>query len=202
MINIFLVRHGQTTYNADGNRYCGITDVELTPTGIGQAEDLAKMLAGVEFEAIYSSPLTRAITTAEIITNSKEITVDERLRELDFGSWEGKARAEFIKTDPVVWDRWNEDPEINPAGGDGETARQLLVRLDEFQQEILSKHSTGNILVVAHNGVNRFLIAKQLGIPLRNYRKLIQENSTLTLLRYEAQEGVSLVKLNCTGEVL
>lgn len=202
MINIFLVRHGQTTYNADNNRYCGITDAALTAKGIGQAQDLAKMLSGVKFEAIYTSPLTRAIKTAEIISQSKEITIDERLRELDFGSWEGKTREEFIKADPMVWDRWNEDPEKYPAGGDGESAGQLLARLDEFQQEILSKHTSGNILVVAHNGVNRFFIANQLGIPLRNYRKIIQENSTLTLLRYEDQEGISLVKLNCTGGIL
>lgn len=202
MTKIFLVRHGETTYNADGNRYCGITDVELTPKGLKQAEDLSRMLAGENFSAIYCSPLKRAITTAEIITKSKDIKVDKRLRELDFGSWEGKTREEFIEADPAVWDKWNEDPEIHPAGGDGETAGELLARLDDFQQEVVATHQSGNILVVAHNGVNRFLIAKHLGMPLRNYRKIIQENSTLTLLHYESQEGFSLVKLNCTGRAI
>lgn len=199
MINIFLVRHGQTTYNANGNRYCGITDAQLTPKGIEQAEDLSTMLADVNFEAIYTSPLTRAVRTAEIISGSGKITVDKRLRELDFGNWEGKTREEFIKSDPLVWDRWNENPETNPAGGNGETAGQLLSRLDEFLKDLIAKHTSGNILIVAHNGVNRFLIAKHLGIPLRNYRRIVQENSTLTLLRYDVQEGISLLKLNCTG---
>ena len=197
MLKIYLVRHGETFYNADGNKYCGKTDVELTTKGREQAKALGSLLKDLSFEAVYSSPLQRARITAETAVPKAEIQIDQRLTELDFGRWEGKTRKEFIAEDPESWDRWNEDPERNPAGGSGESAGELLQRLDDFMNEIIQRHDHGNILLVAHNGVNRFLMAKLLGMPLKNYRKLVQENSSLTILGYDKQEGYSLLKLNC-----
>lgn len=197
MLKIYLVRHGETTYNAEGNKYCGITNVELTKTGTLQAKKLGLLLKDIEFDAVYSSPLIRAHNTAKIAVPNEEIHIDPRLIELDFGDWEGKTRSEFIKENRALWDNWNDDPKTNPAGGSGETAGELILRLDGFLNELLTKHKKGNVLIVAHNGVNRFLMAHILGFDLKNYRKIIQENSSLTVLKYEKEEGFSLLKLNC-----
>jgi len=199
MLKIYLVRHGETSYNADGNRYCGITDVELTEKGRRQAGDLASLLKEIPFDAVYSSPLQRARLTAATAVPHASVQVDQRLIELDFGNWEGKTRAEFIEEAPEVWDSWNKDPEKHPAGGCGESAGQLLERLQDFMAELHKNHPSGNVLLVAHNAVNRFLLASMLEVPLRNYRKLVQENSSLTIVGYEETEGYSLLKLNCRG---
>lgn len=196
MLKIYLVRHGETSYNADGNRYCGKTDVDLTEKGLQQAEILGALLKDVEFEEVYSSPLKRALKTAKMVVPNRKIHVEKRLIELDFGNWEGKTRAEFISENKELWSSWCENPNETRAGGNGETAGELILRLEDFFKYILKKHTHGNILVVAHNAVNRFLIAHQLGMPLANYRKIVQENSSLTILGYDETEGFSLCKLN------
>ncbi|MEJ7828784.1 MAG: histidine phosphatase family protein, partial [Segetibacter sp.] len=90
MLNIYLLRHGETAWNADGNRYCGRTDLPLTKKGIQQAELVYRHLKDYTFEAVYSSPLQRAYTTAKIACGDKEVIKDDRLIEADFGEWEGK----------------------------------------------------------------------------------------------------------------
>jgi len=197
MLNIYLARHGETEYNANGNRYCGKTDIGLTPKGMLQAEALHQLVATQQFDAVYCSPLDRARRTAQTAVPDQAIHIDERLIELDFGAWEGKTRTEFIAENEELWTNWNKDPKNNRAGGTGETAGQLIARLDDFIQEVIQKHPQGHILIVAHNGVNRFLMAHLLGLPLQNYRKIKQHNATLTVLEYEETEGFSLVKLNC-----
>lgn len=94
MLNVYLLRHGETTFNADGNKYCGRTDAELTPKGIRQAEEVAALLADIKFDCVYSSPLKRAYETAKIASGNKEVIKDERLIEMDFGRWEGKTRPD------------------------------------------------------------------------------------------------------------
>jgi broad specificity phosphatase PhoE len=72
-----------------------------------------------------------------------------------------------------------------------------VTRVDDFFQEILKKHSNGTILVVAHNAVNRFYMAYKLAMPLKNYRQIVQENSSVTLFSLDATGEFSLLKLNC-----
>ncbi len=197
MLKLYLVRHGETSYNAEGNKYCGRTNVDLTEKGENQAIELKVLLANIEFDAVYSSPLTRAFKTAQLSVPHTEINTDDRLIELDFGNWEGKTREEFIRENKSVWDLWNNDPINNRAGACGETAGELIERIDSFMDDILRTHNEGNILIVAHNGVNRFLMAYLLGFNPRNYRKIVQENSSLTVLGFDKEEGFSLLKLNC-----
>ncbi len=198
MLYVYLLRHGETTWNADGNRYCGLTDVELTENGLRQAENAAKLLTPVTFDAVYSSPLRRALVTADIASRRHpSLTADERLREASFGSWEGKTREEFIAENPGLWQSWAEDPAGTRAGGNGETAREVVERVDGFFEEIQKRHPAGRVLVVAHNTVNRLYMCWKLGMPLKNYRRLVQENSSVTVLGLGGAEGFSLLKLNC-----
>ena len=90
MLNVYLLRHGETAYNADGNRYCGRTDICLTSKGLKQAEAAFNQLKGISPDAVYSSPLERARHTASIAAGGKPVETDHRLIEVDFGSWEGK----------------------------------------------------------------------------------------------------------------
>nr|WP_295931529.1 histidine phosphatase family protein [uncultured Dyadobacter sp.] len=198
MLHVYLLRHGETFWNADGNRYCGITDIGLTEKGLAQAHSAATLLQGIHFDAVYTSPLQRAHHTATIASGKNpQITVDQRLIEASFGEWEGKTRAEFIAENPDLWNAWAQEPDHARAGGTGETALEIVTRVDDFFKNTLQKHPNGTVLVVAHNAVNRFYMAWKLGMPLKNYRQIVQENSSITLFSLDEQGEFSLLKLNC-----
>ena len=196
MLTIYLLRHGQTQWNADGGRYLGRTDIPLTEKGISQAQDTARQLAGVSFTAIYSSPLQRAFHTAQIVGGGKPVITDDRLVETDFGTWEGKTKEEITKENSALTPSWEEDPSTTKAGGTGETALDLIKRVAGFFQSLHQQHKEGNILVVAHNGVNRFYLAHKLGMPLKNYHQLSQDNATITLFTLNNEELLVLQKMN------
>ncbi|MBD1423083.1 histidine phosphatase family protein [Sphingobacterium chuzhouense] len=197
MVTICLLRHGETSFNADGNRYCGRTDVELTAKGISQAKKMYELLEEYCFDAVYSSSLQRARKTAEIASgNAKKVLVDDRLIEVDFGEWEGLRPDEFQTKDPESWANWMAAPERFAAGRTGETAMQVISRLQSFYDDLIERYSGKTVLVIGHNGVNRLFLASQLGMPLKNYRRLVQENSALTLLTLSQHQGCQLLKLN------
>ncbi len=195
MLKVYLLRHGETTYNADGNRYCGRTDIDLTEKGYAQANLANTLLKDVHFDGVYSSPLKRAKITAAIASGS-EVVTDDRLIEVDFGIWEGKTRAEFIAENELLWTNWSADPQIANAGGTGENGADIVERVNDFFKEIQLKHPNGTILVVAHNGINRLYMAYKLGMPLKNYRQLAQENSSITLFELDENDEFTLKKLN------
>lgn len=195
MLNIYLLRHGQTAWNADNNRYCGRSDIALTEKGIRQAVAVQEQLKGINFNGVYSSPLERAYQTA-VIASGMEVTKDQRLIEADFGDWEKKTKEEFIAEDPQLWYNWMKDPGHHRAGGSGETGNEIVARVDDFFQDLLQQHSSGNILVAAHNGINRLYLAYKLGMPLKNYRMLVQDNATITVFNLSASEPFTLQHLN------
>jgi broad specificity phosphatase PhoE len=198
MLTVYLLRHGETTWNADGNRYCGITDVELTDKGLSQAAQARELLSGIKFDAIYSSPLQRAFITATITSGGDvEVIKDPLLLEAAFGQWEGKTRAEFVSENPELWQQWDRDPDNTRAGITGDTASEVVERVNRFFEKAVKAHPGGTILVVAHNTVNRFYLAHKLGMPLKNYRRIFQENSAITQFTLDDNNEITLNKLNC-----
>jgi alpha-ribazole phosphatase/probable phosphoglycerate mutase len=196
MLSVYLLRHGQTPYNADSNRYCGRTDIALTEKGVQQAEAVHRRLQGIRLDAVYSSPLVRARRTAELAAGGEKVQTDERLIEIDFGGWENKTMEEFVAEDPGSWARWIGDPAHNRAGDTGESGGEIIKRLDDFFYEMLTRHAGQTILVAGHNGINRFYMAYKLGMPLKYYRRLFQENSAITLFELDDNGEFTLKKLN------
>lgn len=195
MLKVYLLRHGETAWNADNNRYCGRTDIPLTEKGLLQANEVRRQLEGIDIDHVYSSPLQRAFTTASI-ASGMHVTTDHRLIEADFGEWEKKTKEEFIAENESLWTNWILDPSTHRAGGTGETGSEIVARVDEFFQSIQAKHKTGNIMVVAHNGVNRLYMAYKLGMPLKNYRQLVQQNSSVTCFTLDDNAVLTLEFLN------
>lgn len=196
MLKVILLRHGETPYNADGNRYCGRTDIGLTEKGIAQAAKVFTALEDVHVDAVYASPLARARTTAEIASGNHPVITDERIIEADFGLWEGKTKEEFITENPELWQQWMKDPRNTKAGGTGETGGEIVKRVDDFFEEMNVKHNNQTIMVVGHNGINRLYMASKLGMPLSYYRRIEQENSSITLFELDDENGFILKKLN------
>jgi broad specificity phosphatase PhoE len=124
---LILVRHGQTVVNRDGGLQ-GRSDRPLTELGRAQATWAREALAGEGVERIVSSPLPRATETAEILTGlGPSVEVDERLVELDYGEWEGRALADVAAEE---WAAWQRDPGFAPPGG--ESLRDVTARMTAF----------------------------------------------------------------------
>lgn len=196
MLKVILLRHGETSYNADGNRYCGRTDIGLTEKGLSQAQKVFNALRDVHIDAVYSSPLSRARKTAEIASGNRSVITDERIIEADFGLWEGKTKEEFITENPELWQQWMKNPQNTKAGRTGETGGEIVKRVNDFFEEMNARHNNQTILVVAHNGINRLYMAFKLGMPLSHYRRIEQKNSSITLFELDDENEFTLKKLN------
>ncbi len=176
MLRLFIVRHAQTEGNALG-LWEGSSDSPLTPRGEAQARELRDLLSHVRFTAAYSSDAGRAMRTAQVLLEGREIPLrtDALLRESDLGALE---RA----SDPVVdWD-------APPAGL--ETFDKLLLRATQFLQRITTSHSGGDILIVGHNGSGKALIQALRG-ETRYPKELELGNASLSLIVIEGETIVS-----------
>jgi probable phosphoglycerate mutase len=197
----YLVRHGETEWNA-AHRLCGRSDVPLSEAGCYQAQRLAERFKSIPFEALYSSPLRRAIQTAHPISRviGLEPILDDRLVELNYGAWEGVTLGEIPKNDPETFRAWDLDPGqmAPPAGESGFEAQQRVVTFLDF---LAAKHPRGHIVVVFHKTVCRLAICHILGIPTAEYRRLlVMGNAALNIIQSQG-EGWQLVTYNDTSHL-
>lgn len=178
---LYFLRHGQTTWNADGNRYAGASDVPLTEIGIQQAKQAASHLRDLSFDAVYCSGLSRARETAKLALDGRDLPIvsDPRLNEMNYGEWEGKTHAEILAEPGNHWHDWVADPDAWRPGGNGELASELVARVTAFLYDVLQPGNT--VLAVAHHTTGRLLIAHLMEMPLANYRRLQLDNASLSL---------------------
>ncbi len=135
MLNLLITRHG--TAAADNVVLGGQLDIPLTEKGRQEAEALASRLAGIRVDRIIASPLARALETAQIVARGRPIEVEERLREMDYGAWEGLTGAEIEKRDPELRARWERDP-ANTRSPGGECGEDVGRRLESFLADLLA----------------------------------------------------------------
>jgi probable phosphoglycerate mutase len=201
MALFYFLRHGEATWNATG-RLCGSTDVPLSDVGRRQAHLLALRLKPLEFEALYSSPLSRALETARIIGEALryEPVVDYRLAELNYGAWEGRTFEEIRRATPDAYRAWDADP-ANLAPPEGESGVHLIARVTPFLADVAQRHPQGNAVVVCHKTVCRLLACHIMGVPLDQYRRRItMDNAALNI--FETVEGKwRVVALNDTSHL-
>ena len=180
-MKIYLIRHGETDWNQAGLLQ-GQTDIALNVQGLEQAREAAERLKEVPFEIAFCSPLIRAKRTAETIIGDRKITLttDERLRELNFGPWEG-VDIRTIK-DAASQPFTNPGSYIPPEGA--ESFAQLYKRSGEFVDQVLlpleSTYET--VLVVAHGGVNRSILNPVLNIPVDDFWRMHMGNCATAIL--------------------
>jgi broad specificity phosphatase PhoE len=151
MTEILLARHGETDWNS-GRRVQGHTDIPLNQTGIEQARTLAMQLSGEQLTAVFSSDLSRALDTARAVAavHGLEVTIDPRLREKNFGTWEGLTDVEIAERFPHAQrGQW----------GDGETTEEVAQRVQGALDRIRELHPHGPVLVVSHGGPLRAALA-------------------------------------------
>lgn len=194
---LFLVRHGATQLSTE-DRFAGATDVELSEEGIFQAERLAERLADDNIKAVYSSPLKRTMHTAKILAKPYGLTpiVQDGLREIDHGHWEGMRRADVEAQFPEEYAAWEEDPyTFSPAGG--ENGVSVIARSLPIIREIVVQHHGENVLIVSHKATLRLLISSMLGFDGRGYRdRLDQSPASLNVLDFKDPVRARLMLFN------
>jgi broad specificity phosphatase PhoE len=154
---ILLARHGETDWNRDG-RFQGHADPPLNAAGRRQAVELSAALAREQLAAVYSSPLRRAVETAEVIATAHgfEPVPVNALREVDVGAWQGLTSAEVEKRFPEQHARWLH---YGQGWEDGETYEQMGERVVAALLDLAAAHDGNRILAVTHGGPIRAAIA-------------------------------------------
>ena len=196
MTKIFLIRHGQSDWNAmeriDGQK----DESKLSELGKKQAHQLAERLSGERINRIYSSPLRRAKETAKIIGQGKEIIFDDRLKERDFGELGGLFIHEIAKEFPLHFKEWK--AENHYPGKVVESFEELEKRSRAAIEDIAAKEE-GTIAVVWHGTIMRSFLGPLLGIDSRDER-VRSKNCSLTTLT--VNEGAFTVeKLHDTSHL-
>jgi len=184
---VYLLRHGATEINlANPPRLQGRKqDLPLAAEGRKQAAQAARSLETAQIAAVFTSPLLRARETAAVIAarHGLQPQVVESLIECDVGDWEDKSWDEIARTDNEAYRRFTADPATNPYKA-GESFAQVLARVLPPIKQAAAEHLGCSIAIVAHNIVNRVLLAPVLGVPLAKARGLIQHHCGLNILRF------------------
>ena len=201
---LLLARHGQTVWHAE-NRYAGISDIPLTDTGRAQAEALGRWAAAHPVDAVWTSPVSRAVVTAEPACRALGLTPyrEPGLRECDFGVLEGRTLAEFAAEHPERAAAYRADPVAHPFPG-AEDPLAAAARGADALRRIAAAHPGERVLVVAHNTLLRLVLCTLLSVPPGEYRRVFPQlrNAAISELRMD-DGSVGLISLNvpCEADV-
>jgi len=205
---ILLVRHGQTSWNLGAGqvRYRGQTDIPLDEVGHAQARALsirlgsgqALRLAGEPIAGIYTSPLQRAVQTAQSTAErlGRPVIPHPGLLDMNLGEWQGLTHAEAVRRYPEIHRRWLEAPHTVTLPG-GEDLAAVLKRSKAAVTELVARHAGETVMLVGHQVVNKVLVCWLLGLDNSHYWRVTQDNACLNVFVHA--DGVfRVVTLNDT----
>ena len=196
-VNIYVARHGETTWNAVG-RYQGRLETPLSPLGQAQAQALAGALADKGIGRIISSPLKRCMQTALPVSIASSLPIEEEplLLEIAHGTWEGRYREEIAQNDPQTYRTWREHPERVKFDG-GESLNDVLGRWEAFVARFDPRESA---LFVTHDIVVRIALLERAGRPLEELRHVHALNAAYA--RFEIENGAWMLRDECVADHL
>jgi phosphoserine phosphatase len=189
-LTVFLVRHGQTTWNAI-SRYQGRLDPPLSEIGDRQMEAVANLVFPGAFDLVYSSPLKRTRVLAGIIAQRAEapVRIDDRLIEINLGAWQGMHREEIEREYADMFHTWYDRPDLVqfPAG---ENLAAVWDRVGSFMTEVFeSGRDVSRVCVVTHDVVIKVALMQSLGIPTRHLHRFRLHNASISVLRGTSPVG-------------
>lgn len=202
-MKLILIRHGETEWNAC-RRVQGRTDTELNARGVLQAKAAAQSLKGVRIDAVYSSPLKRALDTASYIAEAVKadaIVPMEGLTEIDFGAWEGRTNEQLKREFPAHWGDWNwvlDQALCREIGA--ESAQDILSRSLESLGEIQRQNpGEATVVLVSHTMPIKLIAAHGIGLPLSRIRDIRTDNCASSVLQWRPDGGATLLCWNDTS---
>ncbi|GGP84523.1 bifunctional RNase H/acid phosphatase [Streptosporangium pseudovulgare] len=192
--SLLMLRHGETPFSAE-RRFSGVGDPELTSAGIAQAEAAAARLSRPPYgiQVVVSSPLKRARVTAEIVAArlGLEVEVEEGLREVDFGDWEGHTFTEIQRRWPDELAAWLADPSAAPPGG--ESFEVAARRVQTTGDRLVERYEGRAVLAVSHVTPIKMLLRFALEAPPSALYRMHLDLAALSLIEYYA-DGPAVVK--------
>ncbi|MEU1040368.1 histidine phosphatase family protein [Streptomyces sp. NPDC005551] len=187
MGDLLLVRHGETEWSASG-QHTSWTDLPLTRRGEEQARSLAPLLAGRTFALVLTSPLARAVRTAEIAGLAGAVREPD-LREWDYGAYEGVTTVDIHRTRPD-WFLWDDGVPAGPDGHPGESPDEVGRRADRVLSRVAPALDGGDVVLVAHGHFLRALTARYLGLSAAEGRLFQLATGTVGRLSTEHERPV------------
>ena len=201
MTTIIMVRHGQTEWNRV-ERFRGRADVPLNETGLEQARATGERVAASwRPVAVYSSPLSRAVKTAEAIAShfNLPVQVHPNLIDIHYGQWQGLTPEEVRERWPDALAMWYEAPHQAQIP-EGETLNELRTRAMAVVHELSARHPSQTIVIVGHTVINRIILLGILGLGNERFWRIKQDTCAINV--FEAEDGVfTLVSLNDTCHI-
>ncbi len=194
-MKLTLIRHGETEWNRI-RKIQGQIDIGLSLFGVQQAHTCAKHLANEHFDAVYSSPLSRAYETAEIICSKKDykINVNNNLQEIFMGEWQGMVWSEIVKKHSDMYERFERVGDFSSIYK-GESFQELQHRAVSFL-DYISITPFESVLAVSHGGLIKVAICHILGLDLSKRTKFNIHNLSISRLDYSKERGWSVLTLN------
>ena len=194
MTELIIIRHGETEWNQTG-RFQGHSDVPLSEKGRAQAEALAQNLIIDHVDAIYASDLIRAMETAAPLARRFGVDVipDTALRELNFGTWEGRNFSDINAECPDAMKHFYSDPEKANIPN-GEPFPVFQKRVAGGVSEIVRAQQGKRVVIVSHGASIRILLADILAMPIRSIWHVSQLNTAVNKIRFE-DDGFAIVTL-------
>ncbi len=193
-MQLFLIRHGATEFSREF-RFCGSTDVPLSRDGARQARRLQSLLRTQRIGRIYSSPLLRAVKTAQVTFPRRRIVVSDALREIDFGRLEGLSATEAKKMHPRFYRKWLANPaQADPPGGEriAHCRRRILRLVRHLATDCARTHE--NVAIVTHGGVIKILLSDILGLGPDGLTRLHVEPASVAVVAFDGRRFSFVVK--------
>lgn len=198
MTRLYLVRHGETSGNAN-ETFRGILNLALTEKGKEQAGYLAVAFSKKNPDAVYSSPLKRALDTADPVSEPHilPVSIESRFTDMDFGEWQGKGVSEVKALYPEIYNEWIENPyrvKIPGAGNLAVHAKEAFSALNE----IARIHENGEIIIISHRLTLKTLISSALGTGEYGFWKIRIDCASISLLEFDGKHFIlSLLNEKC-----
>ena len=186
---LILVRHGETLHNVERITQ-GWSDSELSEAGQQQVQRLAGKLKEMRPTALYSSPLGRAMSTARAIAEATglEIIQLDGLREMNYGSWEGRKFLDIRREDEEIYKRWITDEHC--ACPEGESHHDVRQRLERAFASVSAERA----VLVAHGTAIRIGAMALLGLPIMGALRFAQDNAAMNVFAQRA-DGTWILKV-------
>jgi broad specificity phosphatase PhoE len=184
MTTIYLVRHGQTAWNKE-EVFRGRADISLNEVGRKEALLTGQCLGKVEVDSIFSSPLSRAIETAEAIArfHGKELLVSQGLIDIDFGQWQGLSHETVRERYGELYQRWKKNPHL-VRFPEGESLGEVRKRALRAFDEILQDHIDETLVMVSHRVVNKTVLCGLLGLDNSHFWEIGQDTACINVLEF------------------
>ena len=200
-MRLILVRHGETAYNKDGMTL-GRFDAPLNERGRAQAKAVATSFPRVP-DAIYSSPLKRALYTAELIgaETGAAVTVDDGLIEMDVGEMEHLSATKLRERYPEFLRIWGSAVAGDARMPGGETLAEVQERAWDAVARMRDAHPEGEVVAVTHNFVILTIVCRTIGLPLASFRRLRHSLAAKTLIEFH-EHGQTLLQLNDVAHLI